>query len=88
MKCDKCSSCVGIEEHHIHPRFMNNPDGKGKKIWLCKFCHGIIHQTLIPSILWSYIQDKGYNMSAWLCKEQCIEAVKRRTLTWLSEKDS
>jgi hypothetical protein len=87
MKCDKCGSCVSIEEHHLHPRFMNNPDGKGKKIWLCKYCHGIVHQTIIPKILWVHIQDFGYNFASWKHKNECIKAVERRTIQWIQEKE-
>lgn len=87
MKCEKCGSCVSVEEHHIHPRFMNNSQGDGKKLWLCRSCHQMIHQTIIPSILWIYIQDFGYGFVSWKHKTQCIEAVKRRTLLWLKEKE-
>lgn len=87
MRCDKCGSCVSIEEHHIHPKFMNNLSGEGKKLWLCRSCHQIIHQNIIPSVLWMYIQDFGYGVVSWKNKVQCIEAVKRRTLSWLEEKE-
>lgn len=87
MRCDKCGSTTFIEEHHIHPRFMNNMDGVGKKIWLCRTCHQILHQNIIPTLIWAYVQDKGYNFSSFKCKPQCVEAIKRRTISWLQEKE-
>ena len=87
MKCDKCESCFEVEEHHLHPRFMNNLNGTGIKVWLCRHCHQILHQNIIPSMLWSYVQDYGFNFQSWKNKKQCIEAVKRRTITWIQEKE-
>ena len=86
MECLKCSSCVFLEEHHVHPIFMNNPLGKGEKIMLCRDCHQILHQRIIPSIIWLYVQDYGYHFASWKHKNPCIEAVKRRTEQWLKEK--
>jgi len=85
--CDTCGSCVSVEEYHIHPRFMNNPTGDGLKAWVCKSCHDIINQTIIPNILWLHIQDYGYNFVSYKNKKMCIESVKRRTEQWLKEKE-
>jgi hypothetical protein len=60
MQCDKCKRDFEekeIHEHHIHPRFMDNPRGDGKKIYLCERCHNILH-NMIPSILYKFILDK------------------------------
>ncbi len=51
MKCDKCNKDFPeneIHEHHIHPKFMNNKKGEGKKAYLCKKCHDILY-LIIPS---------------------------------------
>ena len=85
--CDKCKSCVSVEEHHIHPRFMDNPNGEGIKIWLCQRCHGVLHQGIIPRVIWAYVQQYGFQQKTWLNKKACIEAVKKRTISWLEEED-
>ena len=84
MKCQK-KGCfhIGVEEHHIHPRFMNNFKGDGKKIPLCKKHHDILHKT-IPSIIWRYVQD-GFKFSSWKTKTYCINAVIKFTEDWLVE---
>jgi len=87
MKCDKCGSSYEIHEHHLHPKFMNNLDGKGKKVWLCRYCHSELHQKIIPFLIWTYVQDYGYNFVSWKTKKNCIDTIKRRTLSWLKEKD-
>ena len=87
IQCEKCSSCVSLEQHHEHPRFMDNEDGKGLKIWLCQSCHKILHLTIIPSILWPHIPNFQDYHKSWQNKEKCVEAVKRRTLQWLQEKE-
>lgn len=59
MKCSHCREDFlesEIEEHHIHPRFMNNKKGDGMKIQLCKKCHDKIH-LMIPSIYWNLLND-------------------------------
>ena len=69
----RCTSCElnfdekDIHEHHIHPRFMNNPRGDGKKRLLCKRCHDILHNT-VQSILWRHLDDHT--------KEKAIYSVK------------
>lgn len=40
-----------IQEHHIHPKFMDNKKGDGQKINLCKKCHNILHLQ-IPLYYW------------------------------------
>jgi len=57
MKCQICKNEFEenkIEEHHIHPRFMDNKNGSGKKCNLCKKCHDILHLQ-IPTIIWRFI---------------------------------
>ncbi|RPI76044.1 MAG: hypothetical protein EHM47_00975 [Ignavibacteriales bacterium] len=76
MKCEKCKLDFGekdIHEHHIHPRFMNNKKGNGKKIYLCEKCHNILH-LLIPTIIWKHIEIED--------KTQTIDAVLKFTEDW------
>ena len=54
------------EEHHIHPKFMDNPKGLGKKYNLPKKNHNILH-SIIPSIIWKFIHKER--------KEECIKKV-------------
>ena len=77
MKCQKCYKYFceeEIDEHHIHPRFMDNRGGGGKKAYLCKKCHQIIH-LVIPKLLWDLMDQKQ--------KEKAIEVVKRYTRGFL-----
>lgn len=64
-KCDRCKKSP-IEEHHLHPRFMDNKKGDGMKIWLCKKHHDILHQ-IIPCIIWNFVPESS--------KEKCIKAI-------------
>jgi hypothetical protein len=69
MICQKCKKDFPekeIHEHHIHPRFMENKKGDGRKIYLCEKCHNILH-LLIPTIIWGYIPNNK--------KDICIKEV-------------
>ena len=60
MECNKCHNLVKeseIEEHHIHPRFMDNRCGNGMKINLCHKCHIKFH-LMIPGIFWNIMTDE------------------------------
>lgn len=70
MKCQFCSKKFeekDIQEHHIHPRFMDNKKGNGKKIYLWEKCHNILHLT-IPTVLWTFIKEEN--------KQNAINVVK------------
>jgi len=70
MYCKHCKEFFNereIQEHHIHPRFMDNPEGVGSKVQLCKKCHDILH-NIIPSIIWKYVPKEQ--------RGSCIEEVK------------
>lgn len=60
MKCQHCKKdfeeCE-IQEHHIHPRFMDNKKGNGMKIYLCKKCHTILHLK-IPALYWNILTEE------------------------------
>ena len=61
MICQKCKKEFeekDIQEHHLHPKFMDNPSGLGKKVYLCEKCHNILH-LLIPSIIFKSVYDKS-----------------------------
>ena len=60
-----------IQEHHIHPRFMDNPKGDGMQFGICKKCHDITHGQ-IAKIVWSFVSEEK--------KEECIDAVKNFAL--------
>ena len=81
MKCQYCNEAFeeyNIEEHHAHPKFMDNPKGLGRKVYLCKKCHNILHLT-IPTILWDYISKEK--------KQECIDAVIKFTTSRIKEDD-
>lgn len=72
MKCQSCKQEFEeklIQEHHIHPRFMDNKNGEGMKIQLCEKCHNILHLK-ISAIVYLFVDNK----------QECIEAVKKFTL--------
>lgn len=76
MKCDRCGNEFEdskIHEHHIHPRFMDNKNGIGKKMYLCEKCHNILH-LLIPNVVWKYIPAEK--------KQDCINEVKQFSLEY------
>ena len=59
MICKHCGLDLSekeIQEHHLHPRFMDNPKGDGMKIPLCIKDHNIIH-LLISSMIWKYVPE-------------------------------
>ena len=77
MICDKCKKEFleeEIHEHHLHPKFMNNKEGKGRKVQLCPKCHNILH-LIIPSIIWKYVKEK----------EKCILSLMVFTKNWVKK---
>jgi hypothetical protein len=97
--CDKCQSYSNVEEHHLWPKFMNNPHGFAypgfiSRIWLCKDCHiKILHNTIIIPILKKYSIKNDYNSESalWifipqLFEEEVIRDVVYSTKYWV-EKD-
>jgi len=73
MICSKCKNDFlehEIHEHHVHPKFMDNPKGLGRKKNLCVKDHDVLHKT-IPSIIWRFVPvDK---------KQQCIDTIIKYT---------
>ena len=78
MRCFKCGSEISVEEHHLHPKFMDNPNGEGIKIDLCNKCHKILHTNIIPVILFNHIEDKA----------SAISDLKRFTYKWIGEQEN
>lgn len=55
-RCNKCFQETLIDEHHLHPKFMDNPHGFAFKdfvsrVWLCREHHKFIHSDIIAPIL-------------------------------------
>jgi hypothetical protein len=73
--CQKCGSSENIEEHHVHPAFMNDGIRSGQTIDLCKKCHHLIHQMIIPSILFRNIHNK----------DDVIAEIKNATVKWIEK---
>lgn len=56
MPCKHCGKSFPEEllhAHHVHPRFMDNEKGNGRKTYLCKACHDKLH-FMIPAVMWRY----------------------------------
>jgi hypothetical protein len=61
-----------IQEHHLHPRFMDNPKGLGMKIPCNEKCHNILHLK-IAAIIWRYVpKEKRQD-----CLNEVINFTKR-----------
>ncbi len=59
-----------IENHHVHCKFLDNPNGFGDIIKLTKKNHIILHLK-IPAIIWKYIDEKK--------KKKCIKEIENFT---------
>jgi len=78
MKCQFYSKEFNeedIQEHHIHPRFMNNKNGDGKKVYLCEKCHNILH-LIIPSLIWIFIKEEDKPKIINLIKKFTEDSIK------------
>lgn len=78
MKCEKCGEDIEIEEHHEQPRFIDNPQGYGRKRNLCKTCHIKLH-LIIPSIIWKFVRNEN--------KLDCIKCVEDFTGRYIEKKE-
>lgn len=106
MECEKCgieiepyqyTDLFRIEEHHLHPSFMDNFKGLGIKISLCRDCHILKLHPLIFEIIKKYSNHlKKHSCKSWEWvwkyvpgenKEKCINEVKEFTLNWVNKKD-
>jgi len=103
MKCSKCNfevepknytDLIRIEEHHLHPRVLDNSKGLGKIIDLCRDCHIEKLHPLIFKIVKKYSNRKTGKSLHWIWlyvpfenKQKCIEEVQQFTLNWVKEDD-
>lgn len=98
MKCKKCGiNFLGLEEHHIHPKYMDNPHGLAPKNYvsrvnLCFKCHQqILHKKIIIPTLKEFSNKPNYNSEYLLWKNInekqkgiAKEKVIIKTKRWLS----
>ena len=102
MKCLKCGCNIEpedftdlyrIEEHHVHPSFMDNPNGEGRKINLCRYCHIEVLHPLIFDIIKKHSNLLTNKNKSWYWvwkyhvlksnREKCIEEVIKFTEKWV-----
>ena len=78
MKCSNCKRYFNeneIQEHHIHPKFMDNPGGKGQLFPLCNKCHGVIH-GYITKWLYKIIDNKDMAIKTIIENTKCFFNIK------------
>jgi len=66
-----------LEEHHIHPRFMDNGKGKGEKFKITKKQHCIVH-GIIMNCIWDCVKEED--------KKDAIEYIIRESKKFLGVK--
>lgn len=98
MKCKRCGlDFHSLEEHHIHPKYMDNPHGFAPKnfvsrVNLCFNCHQkILHKKIIIPTLKEFSTKPKYNAEhlLWknikpLNKKIAKEKVVMKTKRWLN----
>ena len=105
MKCQKCgieiepenyTDLIRIEGHHLHPKVLDNPQGLGEIIDLCRDCHIEELHPLILEIVKKYsykLKHTNGIYSEWKFvfpknRDKCINEVIEFTKTWLKENDT
>jgi hypothetical protein len=91
-KCDKCKKeIIEKHEHHIWPKFMDNPHGNNYNCFisrcdLCIECHVKIHEV-IKFILQKFSQVNKYTNEYYLWKnirpenkKECIKEIVIKTI--------
>jgi hypothetical protein len=69
--CKRCHKSVKeLEEHHLFPKFMNNPHGYSfenypNRVLLCLNCHKALHQVIIIPLLNRLAKTPKYNGSVY-----------------------
>lgn len=66
-----------LEEHHIHPKFMDNSNGTGEKFRITKKQHFILHGKIMKWI-WGCIRRED--------KEKTIQYIIRKSKEFLGVK--
>ena len=97
MKCKKCGvEMMGLEEHHVWPKFMNNKRGDApdpntpSRVSLCFNCHQKKLHRNIREILRKYSKKPEYKNEHYLWKniekedqEKAIVSVINKTKEFL-----
>ena len=102
MRCQRCNSNDRVQEHHVWPKFMDNPHGHSYKqgivsrVNLCWDCHQVIlHTEIILNILNKYsrtlkqYQSQFYIWKNLICeidKPQVIKETVEETLRFIGDK--
>lgn len=93
--CHKCkNSFKELEEHHLWPKFMDNPHGKSfngfiSRFDLCREHHLELHKQIIMPLLQKFSERKKFSEhSLWKSidiklRPTCIEEIVYTTLSWL-----
>jgi len=66
-----------LEEHHIHPRFMDNKNGDGEKFRIPKKQHSILHGNIMNWI-WECIKEED--------KKNIIKYIINKSKKFIGEK--
>lgn len=69
---------IVLEEHHIHPKFMDNPKGLGQQFRITKKQHSIIHGKIMNWV-WENIREED--------KEKTINYVINKSKEFIGVKD-
>jgi len=69
---------TSLEEHHIHPKFMDNKNGSGDKFRITKKQHFILHGNIIKWI-WESIRDED--------KEKTINNIIKKSKKFIGVSD-
>lgn len=93
--CKKCLKLFPtIEEHHLWPKFMDNPHGYTFKTYfsrviLCNDCHKKLHKEIIMPIVRKYSLMPKYQSEDYLWKyvpllekSKCIEEAVQATIKY------
>lgn len=70
MHCKKTFIEKEIDQHHVHPKFMDNKNGIGIKLNLCKSCHNKCH-LIIPSLYWELLSKEQKRVAISKVKSFC-----------------
>ena len=75
-RCGRCKrKIIQIEEHHLLPKYMDNPHGYSfegyvSRVNLCIACHKALHRAIIIPLLNKFAKTlKPNNSEFWLWKK-------------------
>ena len=87
MICSRCKKELKeYEEHHLFPKFMDNPHGYTfetypNKVNLCFTCHKALHQTIIIPLLNKFARTLKRNGSEHYLWNNLIAPIDKPTIT-------